>query len=523
MTTAYEAPLINPPLSEWSSTRHTLADARLQSLRVMARQRLTQSAEQFVLRLREIGHRSGLFMEPRTLLGGSADSTPIVMTGHQPVIFHSGLTFKYETTETFASDTGAIAVAVIIDTDEGDAGAFSFPEATEKSGEDSENSMETAAATFSQAPSLYLASRKKSSALIQTESLRVTRGLSSCDSTEAAAAFQSSVDHYQCLDTNSMIEANLIVRWNAGIGGRMLELPLSAICGFPEVLQFFAEILTRPFEFVHCYNETLIAFRSDQKIRNEANPFPNLQATADRCELPFWLVDPTAGTRSTVFVQKRGQEQTLETADDVISELHHGNESAMMFGMMIAGKILIPRGALITAMLRLLFSDLFVHGTGGGRYDRYTDTLIRRWWNTEPTPFAVASASRYLFADRRRELSRIQSIASQLRDLQFNPQRHFGTGVFSQLLENSLRQKVATKESAVARLKTARQSGESAQAIGHEIQQLGDNIKSMVAAEFEGQLSELKAISDDTIATLNNRLWPWMFFRSGQTNPFGRP
>jgi hypothetical protein len=41
------------------------------------------------------------------------------MTGHQPVIFHSGLTFKYQTTETFALEHNALAIAVLIDTDEG--------------------------------------------------------------------------------------------------------------------------------------------------------------------------------------------------------------------------------------------------------------------------------------------------------------------------------------------------------------------------------------------------------------------
>lgn len=519
MSTAYENALTDPPLSQWSGIHRTLSDGRLQTWRILARRRLVQSAEQFVSRLREIGDQSGLTVEPRQLLGGDPDSTPIVMTGHQPVIFHSGLTFKYETTESFSASVGAIAVAVIIDTDEGDAGAFPFPDTSEKSGQHSGSSMVTSAATFGRAPSLYLACRKNPGALIQAESQRVIRGLKSCDCGDAAAMFQQAASQYEALATDSMMEANLIVRWNAGIGGRMLELPLSEICGFPEVIQFFGEILTRPSDFTRCYNDTLMAFRTEEKIRNEANPFPNLQVTDERCEIPFWIIDRNTATRSPVFVRRQGQGHTLETADEVISELPPGNESAAIFSLLIVGKQLIPRGALITATLRLLFSDLFVHGTGGGRYDRYTDLLIRRWWNTEPTPFAVASASRYLFADRRVELSRIQAIASQLRDLQFNPQRHFGTGVFSPVFEDALRQKVVAKESAVARLRSARESGESARETGHEIQQLGDEIKSMVAAEFESQLIVLRATSEETIATLKNRLWPWLFFGSEKTVP----
>lgn len=514
MPANYENPIIDPPLSDWPSFRATLAGSALQSLRTMARRRLVQSAEQFVQRLRDIGQGSGLLREPPSLLSGDSDSTPIVMTGHQPVIFHSGLTFKYATTESFAADTGAIAVAVIIDTDEGDAGAFTFPEAASDSGAGSTQRMETAEATLGMAPSLYMASLKKPSARIETEAQRVITGLESCGCSMASTYFRKVADQYASLATESMMEANLIVRWNAGIGGRILELPLSAICGFPEVIRFFGEILSRPFEFAECYNETLSAFRTDQKIRNAANPFPNLQTSAEQCELPFWIVDRNAGIRSAVSIQTHGQDRTLVTTAGAVSELIPGNEAATIFSLMIAGKHLIPRGALITASLRLLFSDLFVHGTGGGRYDRYTDTLIRRWWNVEPSPFAVASASRYLFAEQRQELSRIQGIAGQLRDLQFNPQRHFGTGIFSPALEESLRQKIARKDAAVERLRMARDSGESARDIGREIQQIGDEIKTSVAAEFEGQLSILKVTSDQSIATLNNRLWPWMFFEA---------
>ena len=512
MTMTYETPIIDPPLSEWPSVRATLADSALQSLRTMARRRLVQSAEQFVQRLRDIGQASGLLREPPSPLSGDPDSTPLVMTGHQPVIFHSGLTFKYETTKGFAARTDAIAVAVIIDTDEGDAGAFAFPETAGDSGTGSVHRMVTAEATLGIAPSLYLASRKKPRALIEAEAQRVITGLESCGCSETSTHFRQVADQYASLATDSMMEANLIVRLNAGIGGRMLEMPLSVICGFPEVIRFFGEILSRPFEFVECYNETLDAFRAEQKIRNAANPFPNLQTSADQCELPFWIVDRNAGIRSAVSIQQRGQDRTLATVDGAVSELIPGNEAATIFSLMIAGKHLIPRGALITATLRLLFSDLFVHGTGGGRYDRYTDTLIRRWWNVEPAPFAVASASRYLFADQRRELSRIQGIAGQLRDLQFNPQRHFGSGIFSPALEDSLRRRIASKDAAVERLRQARESGESARDIGREIQQIGDEIKTSVAAEFEGQMSILKATSDASIATLNNRLWPWMFF-----------
>ena len=173
---------------------------------------------------------------------------------------------------------------------------------------------------------------------------------------------------------------------------------------------------------------------------------------------------------------------------------------------------MIPRGGLITATLRILFSDLFVHGTGGGRYDVFTSQFIRAWWNVEPTPFAVASASRYLFDQERRQLSRLQEISDNIRDYQFNPQRYLGTGVFSSDTETSLRTALAEKESAVKELRSARESGVPADEIGRRIQRLGDLIKTTVNSEFSTQLTQLQAIPEDTKTAVNSRTWPWFFF-----------
>ena len=506
MISEYEKPVIDPSQSHWPSGKCELSDSRLQALRQNARHRLVRTALDYTQRLSAIGWRSGLFHCQNSRLSGDADALPIFMTGHQPVIFHSGLTFKYETTEDFAVDSGAIAIAVVIDTDEGDAGAFSFPS------EDSAMQFSTSIATFGTGTSLYSAGRKKPSQLIQDESQTVVCGLQSAGCVTSAAQFEKIAIQYAALATDSIMEANLIVRWNAGIGGRMLELPLSALCSLPEVVQFFGEILARPFEFAGVYNSTLNDYRTNQKIRNEANPFPNMALDSSWCELPFWLVDSVKGTRSIIRIRQQGPDRVLETADGIGTELLPGHEAASLFSLLVAGQQLIPRGALITVTLRMLFSDLFVHGTGGGKYDRYTDTLIRTWWKVEPTPFAVASASRYLFAEECRELDQLQQIADQLRDMQFNPHRHFGSGLFSTEAETLLRAQLKAKEIAVERLKQSREAGQPAGDIGREIQRMSDEIKKAVAREFEPRLAKLSRVSDQTSATWTSRTWPWMFF-----------
>jgi hypothetical protein len=180
--------------------------------------------------------------------------------------------------------------------------------------------------------------------------------------------------------------------------------------------------------------------------------------------------------------------------------------------MLLQDLQIVPRGALITAFLRLLFADLFVHGTGGGRYDTFTDEFIRSWWNVEPPPFTVASASRYLFVDAWNNARHLESIQSSLRDMQFNPQRHLGAGVFSAALETRLKKLLSTKQSAVVQLKSARQDGRTAKQTGLEIQELTRQIKAAVDAEFEGPLSELRRLTPEHLDAINCRTYPWFFF-----------
>ena len=523
MSSVYEKQLLEPPLSQWPAVRCVLHNKRLQTLRSAARQRLVDAAIGYRAMLVEIGRAAGLFAADAPTISGDPGSQPLIMTGHQPVIFHSGLTFKYQTTETFALEHNALAVAVVIDTDEGDAGAFAFPSSEASfqlltdqtqglTTQAAANQMSSADGSFSIAASLLGASRRKSSDLIRTEASRVLAALQNCGCHLEADRFQKIAEQYATLPTDSMMEANLIVRWNAGIAGRTPEIPLSMICSFPEVLQFFGELLARPFEFARCYNDTLDAFRAEQKIRNVANPFPNLRIEEARCELPFWLIDPARGTREIVSIRKQGFERLLEASGADVAEILPGNEGASLFSLLIGGKHLIPRGGLITATLRILFSDLFVHGTGGGRYDVFTSQFIRVWWNVEPTPFAVASASRYLFDQERREISRLQAISDNIRDYQFNPQRYLGTGVFLSDTETALRTALAEKESAVMALRTARESGLPADDIGRKIQRLGDLIKSTVSSGFSAQLTQLQSLSNETVAAVNSRTWPWFYF-----------
>lgn len=521
----YETTTVEPPLESWAALLSGFvpqAPPQLTKLRTAARRRLVDAAQQFILRLQDVARNSGLSVSHQPVLTGDPDVTAIVMTGHQPVIFHSGLVFKYQMTEAFAAAEKTLAVAVVIDSDEGDAGEFAFPVPANSSESGTMplpaspsvplTVVRSMSESLSASAAIYSHSRLRSTEEITAIRNRVSESLTRCGCDESASLFRAVAGEYTSLQIRSAADANLIVRRQHGIGTRMLELPLSAICSFPEVLELFAEVLTQGPEFARRYNQLLDSYRSEHKLKNVANPFPNLATDDSAAELPFWIVDHQAGRRETARGRFTPEALELRTSDRTVATLARPVSADALEALLLQQVQLFPRGALITAMLRVLFSDLFVHGTGGGRYDQFTDSLIRSWWNAEPTPFTVASASRFLFPEARQELQRLQSTQENLRDLMFNTHRYIGSGAFPAHLESQLTPLVRQKSDAVAEMSQARKECRPATEIGRTIRQLTDQIRELIDEEFTSQLAALQRLSESNKAALNNRTWPWFLF-----------
>lgn len=81
----------------------------------------------------------------------------------------------------------------------------------------------------------------------------------------------------------------------------------------------------------------------------------------------------------------------------------------------LAGQ-LAPRALLMTALVRSMGCELFIHGTGGGVYDRVADRWWRAWLGEGLAPVAVVTATRTLDlldgpVPTRREVERAKAVA----------------------------------------------------------------------------------------------------------------
>jgi len=171
-------------------------------------------------------------------------------------------------------------------------------------------------------------------------------------------------------------------RFEAPTGTAYLELPVTELSSTRTFRRFVSHLAANAERFANDYNAELAAFRAATQTRSAAQPFPDLTIRSDAVELPFWVLD--GKVRTTLWVRTHDcalvmPEQNSLEFRTIADEMH-----------------LAPKALALTMYVRTFIADLFVHGVGGGRYDRVTDGVISRFFGIEAPPFAVASMTVYL-------------------------------------------------------------------------------------------------------------------------------
>ncbi len=139
---------------------------------------------------------------------------------------------------------------------------------------------------------------------------------------------------------------------------------------------FMRRMRDDPARCVSCYNEAA-AQHPDAGIKP-------LRTEGRRIELPLWALR-WQGPRRRVFadVSNGTAVLTLENGQPA------GGEHST----------LAPRALLMTALLRSEGCGLFIHGKGGALYDRVTEQWVRNWLTIELAPIAIVSADLFLPLD----------------------------------------------------------------------------------------------------------------------------
>ena len=154
--------------------------------------------------------------------------------------------------------------------------------------------------------------------------------------------------------------------------------------------------------FAPIYNSSLAEYRQKNGVTTSSRPMPDLDVSADQCELPFWVDDMTSSSRTRARADRSANGRWELRVVDRAGTVEPFTFDPSLDGWKAAGQLLAwlrrhnlrlaPRALTLTLFFRLLLADQFVHGIGGGRYDQVTDAIIARFFGIEPPHFSVTTA-----------------------------------------------------------------------------------------------------------------------------------
>ena len=208
-----------------------------------------------------------------------------------------------------------------------------------------------------------------------------------------------------------------------------LELPFSRICNSDEFLSFFLEIIKNIEVFSRIYNDRLDEYRKFFRIKNQANPCPNLEIKKNLIEAPFWIIC-NKGERRSLYILK--EDNKVNLYNDFMGKILTFNKDdsellkKLKFNLTEMGLKIRPKALLLTLYNRLFISDLFIHGLGGAKYDQVTDEIIKEFFKVEPPRFLTTSCTLLLDFKEASNTSNLKvfTLKKKIRDLEFNPERY---------------------------------------------------------------------------------------------------
>ncbi len=163
------------------------------------------------------------------------------------------------------------------------------------------------------------------------------------------------------------------------------ELPVLFVSDLPR-LETYRQLLAA---MLHDARAAAAAYNRAVAAVPEAGLTP-LRLEPDRVELPLWLATWNQ-PRRRVFADLA--DTTPLFTDDAGQPIDPPADPPAPTGR---DQSLLPRALLLTAFMRSHVSATFIHGTGGGLYDRATDHWWRAWRGQPLAPAVVATADVHL-------------------------------------------------------------------------------------------------------------------------------
>jgi len=308
---------------------------------------------------------------------------PWIATGHQSEMHHAGVWFKDAAAAAWAEAVEGSAVHVVADLDTLGHMELSVPRVR------ADGALDVARARFARPSGRQCPAQLPAPSAEAADELVAAGGAAGVFEVWAAAARRRAgqgtlaewITAGRAAVNESLGLAVHDVYWSRMIRGRAFGRFAAAVCLDAE------RVFT-------CHAEALAAHRSAYGITNPTQPAPDLHRYDGAVEVPLWVFRP-GGSREPLRVRHVNNALELLTPAGSLAIVPDEQDAAAaaIVAMIAEGTMIAPRALTLTMYLRAFVVDVFIHGTGGSRYDVLGDDLTRRWLGWPPPPFATATAT----------------------------------------------------------------------------------------------------------------------------------
>jgi hypothetical protein len=431
----------------------------------------------------------------------------LVMTGHQPQLYHPGIWVKDFLLQRLADETSAVAIDLVVDSDGFDLVEVHAPclrpELRRCAQFLAVGGIDTCFACSPVPSERDLTTFREAGAQM----------LSTLPAPAVGRHFQSFCDAMDAVRADSENLGEFITfarrRYEAAAGTDYLELPVSREARTSAFSVFLADIVRDAPRFARAYNAELAVYRERTGTRSAAQPFPDLRIEEGLVELPFWHLRD--GGRSTLWARTDGV-PALVCDGEVLCELPNECEEAAATLASCTVRP-APKALALTLYNRMFVADLFIHGTGGGRYDRVTDGVIRAFWGVEAPAFVVASMTMYLpLGARVVTPDEVDAVTQTINRLQHNPDQLLDEIEFDDADEHRRAQVLADEKAALVREIASPDADKKT--LGSRIREVNAELSALMApyemslSEERDRLVEMQAASE----ILTDRTYPFCFW-----------
>ncbi|WZO96523.1 hypothetical protein EP7_003516 [Isosphaeraceae bacterium EP7] len=354
---------------------------------------------------------------------------PIVVTGHQPELYHPGVWVKNFCVARLARQQSGAGLNVIVDDDTPKSSSIRVPV-------ELDGVLNAGRVDFDrwegEVPHEDLPVRDESRFASFADRVRAALPRSVAD--PLIGEFWPRVLRFRGTTDRSGLRIALGRRaQEAAWGVHNFEVPLSALCETEAFTWFASHIMANLPKFQDVHNQALDRYREAYGIRSKNHPVPALGGKDGWLEAPFWAWRAASPRRRPLLVRQLSHtlQIRLSGEDAPLMELPLSPDREaccavdQLMELPSMGVRLRTRALTTTMFTRLLVGDLFLHGIGGAKYDELGDEVVRGFFGVRPPDFLTLSLTLWLnLGAEPATLGRLHEVERDLRETVYNPDRH---------------------------------------------------------------------------------------------------